>query len=148
MEAIKKNGTSTDILLATIYNPNSDMYVYVYEDGKVKLELGGKVLEVGIESEQKREWFKFCYIRDLIRSGITKKELAEAIKQIDEADERLREESWEEALASDFEYGREHFKDWCVQKGIDYDKLTDSEAMELFNQSIHQWRRSNAKSRP
>jgi len=147
MEAVRNNSTPSDILLATIYNPDLGAYVYVYRDGRVKLESEGKVLEVGLESEQKREWFKVCYIRDLIRSGVTKQELAEAIKQIDKADENLQKESLEESLASDLEYGREHFKDWCAQKGIDYSNLTDSEAMELFNQAVHQWRQNNAKSR-
>ena len=105
MEAVRNNSTPSDILLATIYNPDLGAYVYVYRDGRVKLESEGKVLEVGLESEQKREWFKVCYIRDLIRSGVTKQELAEAIKQINKADKNLQKESWEEGLVSDLEYG-------------------------------------------
>ena len=143
MEAIRTNSTPSDIPLATIYNPDLGAYVYVYRNGRVKLESEGKVLEVGLESEQKREWFKFCYICDLLRSGVTEQELTEAIKQIDEADKNLQKESWEESLAADLEYGREHFKNWCAQNGVDYAKLTDPEAMELFNQAIHQWRKNN-----
>ena len=148
MEAVRKNDVSSDIPLATIYNPDLGAYVYVYRDGRVKLESEGKVLEVGFELEQKREWFKFCYLRDLIRSGVAKQELAEAIEQINKADKNLQKESWEQALSSDLEYGREHFKEWCAQKDVNHAKLTDSEVMELFNQAIHQWRKNNAKSRP
>jgi len=145
MNTLKLSEAPSSVLLATIHNPGLDAHVYVYEDGRVRLESKDNILEVGIKAEHKHEWLKYCYIRDLIRSGVTGQELAEAIGQIEKAERDLQEESCDEALDSDLRYGKERFKNWCFERGIDCDNLTETEAMELINQAIHEWRKGNAK---
>ncbi len=123
-------------VIASIYNERFDGYVRVYKDGYVKITSPAGTVTAQFKELEKTDWLRESYIRMLIESGMKGQELQNALAAIERVDRRLSQTSPKETRASLYERSQQRFHEWCAERGVDYETLTDEDVMHIVAQGV------------
>ncbi len=127
--------------LAIVYSPAADSYVYVYQDGRLRLERQDQVLDLDLR-ESPLDWWQFTYLRALVEQGVSDEELLAAIRAVRQASREMSTETLEESLEADFALADAHARAWFKERGLNYDTLSEDEIADLAVKIVHEWRAS------
>mgnify|MGYP001086579277 CR=1 FL=1 len=123
-------------VIVSIYNDRFSGYVRVYKDGHVEMTSPAGTVMARFKELEKADWLRESYIRMLVKSGVRGQELQEALAAIERVDQRLSWMSRTEARESLYERSQRRFRQWCAERGVAYDTLTDDEVMRIVAQSV------------
>jgi hypothetical protein len=124
-------------LVAVVYYQRLSGYVEMYKDGSVKLISPAGTVSAKFRELEERELLRENYIQTLIASGVRGAELEKALEAIAQVDRRLLEESEVGKGIEDLEERTEaHLRQWCAERGIDYDSLSEDELMRLVSEGV------------
>jgi len=133
---------ATPDTLAIVYSPTADSYVYVYQDGRLRLERQDQVLDLDLR-ESPLAWWQFTYLRALVEQGVQDEELLAAIRAVRQASQEMSAETLEEGLEADFAQADAYARAWFKERGLDYDTLSDDAIADLAVKIVHEWRASH-----
>jgi hypothetical protein len=112
-------------------------YVELYKDGTVKLVSKGGTIHTKFKELQKRDWIRQSYIQTLIDAGVTGGELEKALEAIAQVESNLAAGN-----TADLEQRTEaHLRDWCAQRGLDYESLSEDEFATIVAEGLKQVRK-------
>jgi hypothetical protein len=90
-----------------------------------------------VKELQNLDWIRQSYIQSLIDAGVTGQELENALEATAQVEGNLAEDN-----TADLE-GRTvaHLRDWCVQRGLDYEGLSEDEFTKIVAEGLNQVRK-------
>jgi len=132
----------TSDLVAVIYFKSIDGYVRVFENGIIALVSPKGTVSTKFRELEKRDWLRENYIRTLIDDGIKDKELQKALEAIDRVDKRLEKEGDNRQMLVEMELNAQvRFREWCIERGINPDEISEEQVMELIDEVVHEARK-------
>ncbi len=112
-------------------------YVEVRKDGLVRLISPAGTVSARFRELEKRDLLREHYIQTLLESGVRGAELEQALQAIARVDQRLAEETDARTGTEDLERRTEaRLRAWCEQRGIDYDRMSEDEFMDLVTEGV------------
>jgi len=126
----------SDIVVVVYYEALGG-YVELYKDGTVKLVSKGGTIHTKFKELQKRDWIRQNYIQTLIDAGVTGQELEKALEVIAQVESNLIE-----GKTADLKQQTDaHLRDWCAQKGLHYESLSEDEFATIVAEGLKQVRK-------
>ncbi len=124
-------------LIAVVHYEKIDGYIEIRKDGSVRLVSPDGVVSARFRELEKQEWARNSYINTLLASGVRGQELEKALQAIARVDKKLAEaEDPDEIWAELEQKTNERFRQWCAERGIDHDSLTEDEFMALVDEAV------------
>ncbi len=84
-------------------------------------------------------WRQYHYVQTLIDNDVPDAEILAAIKAIRQVDAENEDET--EGLR-DLTAAEQRMRTWCVERGLDYDGLSEDQIAELADEAVATWRQS------
>lgn len=123
-------------VIVSVYDKRFSGYVQVYKDGHVEMTSPAGTVMARFKELEKANWLREGYIRMLVESGVRGRELQEALAAIGRVDRRLSRVDQAEARENLYERSQRRFSEWCAERGVAYDTLTDDKAMHIVAQGV------------
>ncbi len=141
MNAITLTEQHERTLVATIHlDPNSD--IRVYQDWGIQLVSPDRVLDLPLDSPEQARWWQYHYVQTLIDNDVPDQEILAAIKAIRQVDAENAAKDESENLQRDLTAAEQRMRAWCIERGLNYDELSEEQIAELANEAIATWRQS------
>jgi len=128
-------------LVAVIHFKSLNGYARVFKNGTVALISPKGTVSAKFRELEKRDWLRENYIRTLIDGGIKGKELQKALEAMDRVDSRLAKDDNGQMLAEMELKAQMRFQNWCLEKGMNPDDMSEEQVMELIDKVIHESRK-------
>ncbi|MEJ5309209.1 MAG: hypothetical protein WHX52_05525 [Anaerolineae bacterium] len=136
VEDLTKKTPDSDLAVVVRFSPQNS-YVEIFKNGVVRLISPAGVVNAQFKECDKRDWLRQSYIQSLLAAGVTGTELDQALQAIARVDRRLAQETDVASGISDLERRTlEYMRAWTEAQGLDYDALSEEEAMLLVQQGI------------
>jgi hypothetical protein len=97
---------------------------------------------------QKRDWIRQSYIQTLVDAGVTGQELEKALEAIAQVESNFQSPQpplikgeQEGKTASLEERTESHLRDWCAQRGLHYESLSEDEFAKIVAEGLNQVRK-------
>ena len=95
-------------------------------------------------AKEKRDWLRENYIRILIDNGVKGEELEKALEAIAKVDKRLEENNDNRQMLAEMELNAQiRFREWCIERGMNPDEMSEEQVMELIDEIVHKARKRN-----
>ncbi|MBC8235112.1 hypothetical protein H8E77_36665 [bacterium] len=131
----------TSDLVAVIYFKSLNGYVRVFKNGTVALVSPKGMVSAKFRELEKKDWLRENYIRSLIDDGVKGKELEKALEAITRIDKRLEEGDNNGMLAEMELNAQARFREWCIEKGMNPDDMSEEQVMDLIDKVVHESRK-------
>ncbi|MBM3236811.1 hypothetical protein FJZ31_11020 [Candidatus Poribacteria bacterium] len=135
-------------IVAVVYYEALDGYVEMYKNGTVKLVSKGGTIYTKFKEFQNRDWIRQSYIQTLVDSGVTGQELEKALEAIAQVESNFQSPQpllikgeQEGKTASLEERTEAHLRDWCAQKSLHYESLSEDEFAKIVAEGLNQVRK-------
>lgn len=129
-------------LVAVIHFKSVDGYVRVFKNGKVELVSPKGTVSAKFRELEKRDWLRENYIQTLIDDSVKGEELQKALEAIAKVDKRLEEEGDDKQMLAEMELNTQaRFREWCIERGINPDEMSEEQVMELIDKVVHEARK-------
>ncbi|MFQ6040638.1 MAG: hypothetical protein ACE5PV_07260 [Candidatus Poribacteria bacterium] len=129
-------------LVAVIYFKSLDGYVRVFKNGTVALVSPKGTVSAKFRELEKRDLLRENYIRTLIEAGAKGKELEKALEAITRVDKRLESEDDNNGMLAEMELNAQaRFREWCIEKGMNPDDMSEEQVMDLIDKVVHESRK-------
>jgi hypothetical protein len=124
-------------IVAVVHYKAFDGYVELYKDGTVKLVSKAGTINTRFKELQKLDWIRQSYLQSLIDAGVTEQALERALEVTAQVECSLAEDS-----TADLEQRTAgHLRDWCAQRGLDYEGLSEDEFAKIVAEGLNQVRK-------
>ena len=131
----------TSDLVAVIYFKSLNGYVRVFKNGTVALVSPKGIVSAKFRELEKKDWLREKYIRTLIDDGVKGEELEKALEAIAKVDKRLEENNDKQMLAEMELNAQAKFREWCIEKGMNPDYMSEEQVMDLIDEVVHESRK-------
>ena len=131
----------TSDLVAVIYFKSLNGYVRVFKNGTVALVSPKGMVSAKFRELEKRDWLRENYIQTLIGEGVKGEELEKALEAIAKVDKRLEDNNDKQMLAEMELNAQIRFREWCIERGMKTDEMSEEQAMELIDKVVHESRK-------
>jgi len=136
VEDFTKIAPESDIV-AVVYYEALGGYVEMHKDGTVKLVSECGAVYTKFKDLQNHDWIRQSYIRTLVDAGVTGQELEKALEAIAKVESNFQEGK----TASLEERTEAHLRDWCAQRGLHYENLSEDEFAQIVTEGLKQVRK-------
>ena len=109
----------------------------MHKDGTVKLVSQLGAIYTKFKELQNRDWIRQSYIQTLVDAGVTGQELKKALEAIAKVESNFQEGK----TASLEERTEVHLRDWCAQRELHYENLSEDEFAQIVAEGIKQVRK-------
>jgi len=127
---------------ALIYFEELQGLIHVYRDGTVVLSSPAGVTVSSLQRADDALWRREQFIGFLTRMGVSDRELTAAARMIVAREETLSRLDFSAAVEGAASKSTAHFKDWCQQRGLDYESMTEEKIDRLLMEATTQVRAS------
>jgi hypothetical protein len=129
-------------LVATIHlDPDSD--VRVYQNWGIQLVSPDRVLDLPLDPPEQARWWQYHYVQTLIDNDVPDQEILAAIKAIRQVDAENDTQDEAQDLQRDLTAAEQRMRAWCIERGLNYDELSEEQIAKLADEAIAAWRKKD-----
>jgi hypothetical protein len=139
MSAITLTEKYERTLVATIHL-DLDSDVRIYQDWGIQLVSPERVLDLPLDPPEQARWWQYHYVQTLLENDVPDQEILAAIKAIRQVDAESDTKDETESLPRDLTVAEQRMRAWCVERGLNYDELSEDKIAELANEAVATWR--------